>query len=141
MNSETLLLQIAAESPDLPGHAGDLLRARLAQQAALGLMMDIQLAHARSREAVVTGARMALRCGALLLRVPACDLDRVLRVSSIGPQAAIEYVKLADDHPNLARIAVKRRGRIGEAQAMDLLKGTQTASPWANLQALIRMQT
>ncbi|GEM_PF-4468598 len=125
MNSEKYLLQIAAENPDIPGKAGDVLRAHLAERAALGLMRDIQLAHCRARETWVNRATAELRCGALLLTVPAGDLERVLRVADLPAQTALEYTRKAVGHPELASIAKRRFGRITEAQALSVLQDAQ----------------
>lgn len=122
MDNEKYLLWIAAESPDIPGKAGDVLRAHLAEQAALGLMRDIQLAYCRARESLVTRAQMELRCGALLLTVPASGLERVLRVADLPAQTAIEYTRKAVDHPELASIAKRRFGHLTEAQALSVLQ-------------------
>ncbi|MDR3452636.1 MAG: hypothetical protein P4L96_07525 [Rhodoferax sp.] len=144
INWDARLLQIAEEHPDASGMAGELLRARLAQQAAHVVTHDLQLAHARAREAVVTGARLSLRCGALLLNAPAGDVAHLLRFAGISPQAGINYTHMALGHPELARISAKRFGRISEAQALHLLRGERSdglADPVTALRSLHELQS
>ncbi|MDR3453787.1 MAG: hypothetical protein P4L96_13475 [Rhodoferax sp.] len=144
INWDARLLQIAEEHPDASGRAGELLRARLAQQAIHGLTHDLHLAHARAREAVVTGTRMALRCGALLLKAPAGEVATLMRVAGITPQAGEHYMHMALGHPELARISAKRFGRISEAQALHLLWGEQSdglADPVTDLMSLHELQS
>lgn len=135
MQTDKLLRDLARDDPQIPGQAGDVLRARLAQQAASDLIQDIHLAHARSREAVVTGARMALRCGALLLQAGG-EWAPTLRAAGISEHTGAEYVALALAHPELAAIALRRFGRISEAQALQTLGGGAAAAPAGDLRRL-----
>lgn len=138
-NWQARLTQIAAEHPDAPGKAGAVLRQHLSRQARNDSIRSLQLAHARSREAVVTGARMALRCGALLLDGQGGELAGLLRVAGIRPQAAAQYSALALEYPDLARISVRHNGRITETQALRVLRGAQSdslADPVADLRVL-----
>ena len=66
---ELRMQQLAREHADMAGPTGDKLRATIARHTVAASVRSLQLAHARAREAVVTGARMALRCGALLADV------------------------------------------------------------------------
>ena len=138
-NWNARLLQIAKENPDAPGKAGEILRAALARQAVSQSTHDLQLSHCRTREAVVTGARMALRCGALLLRakatMPANEFAGLLRVACILPEAAEGYMLLAHEHPNLRRQCLRRKGRISESDALNILRGSHDTV--ANLKTLL----
>ena len=136
------LLQIAQENPDTPGRAGELLHDRLARQAAHAFTRDIHLAHARAREAVVTGTRMALRCGGLLLKVPAGEVAALMRGAGITPHAGEDYMRIASEFADLARICTRRNGRISEAHALHLLRGEQSdgaATPVSDLLRLVAL--
>ncbi len=141
-NWESRLRQLAAENPDAPGEAGETLRAVLKRQAAHDLTQALQLSHARSREAVVTSARMALRCGALLLNAPAGELPGLLRAADISTQAAENYMRLALDHPEMQERCLRRNGRITEGEALNLLRPRGESAcphPLADLVALLHL--
>jgi hypothetical protein len=111
----------------IPGEAGERLRSLLRQRAFSFFAQQVQLASARSREAVVTEARQALRCGCLLLQVPASDLPVLLRAACISQETAEAYMLLARKcTKDQRRRLLRRRGRITEDEALDLLRGTQT---------------
>ena len=142
INWDARLLQIAEEHPDAPGRAGELLRARLARQATHGLTHDLHLAHARAREAVVTGTRLSLRCGALLLKAPAGEVATLLRVAGITPQAGEHYMQLASEFAELRKTCERRNGRISENDALHSLRGAPEANspdPVADLLRLVAM--
>lgn len=142
-NWDARLLQIAQEHPNTPGKAGEILRARLRQQAASILTQDLQLAHARAREAVVSGARMSLRCGVLLMKVSADEISTLIRVAGISPEAAGHYAQLAGEFPELHQRCERRNGRISEAEALHLLRGYPNinllSNPVADLRMLLRI--
>lgn len=133
--TDKLLHELAEAHPNLPEAAGDAMRARLAAHAALDLIQDVMLADARAREAVATGARMALRCGTLLLNAGG-DWDRLLRAAGISEQTAAGYVALALAYPEIAAIASRRFGRITEAQALEILRRGDVPAPVDDLRAL-----
>lgn len=133
--ADKLLREVAEGYPDLPDAAGDAMRARLTVHASFDLIQDVMLADARAREAVATGARMALRCGTLLLN-GGRDWDRMLRAAEISEQAAAGYVALALAHPEMAAIASRRFGRLTEAQAREVLGRSYLAGPVADLATL-----
>lgn len=139
LNWNARLLQIAKEHPDATGEAGDRLRETLAQHATSQFTHDLQLSHARTREAVVTGARMALRSGAILLNakatMPAKEFTALLRMTDISTMACNSYMLLALEHPGLGQQCLHRKGRITEADALKILKGSQDTV--ANLKILI----
>lgn len=136
-NWESRLRQIAAEHPDASGKAGEILRSRLRQQEAHELKQDVSLAHARAREAVVTGTRMALRCGALLLKAQPEELPGLLGAAGIQPQAAQSYLSLAQQAAyELRQRSLHRRGKITEQEALHALRGSLTPDPVADLRAL-----
>ncbi|MDD5365330.1 MAG: hypothetical protein PHR30_08320 [Gallionellaceae bacterium] len=121
------LMQIANENPDASGEIGERLRAHVKAHVRQQLIQDVQLSHARAREAIVTGARQAFRTGALLLTAPRGDLLTLLRAAGISTRAASEYIRLALAATSEQRQrCLRRRGRITESEAMGLLHGTQT---------------
>lgn len=134
------LMQMAREQPDAPGEIGERLRAHIQAHARLELIGEIHLLHARTREAVVKGARLALRTGALLLTVPRDELPGLLRAAGISPVAASEYLRLTLATTDEQRQrCLRRRGRISESEALNLLHGTGTdraLSPSDSLRAL-----
>jgi hypothetical protein len=70
---------------------------------------------------------MSLRCGALLLTAPRGDLLTLLRAAGISTRAADKYIRLAlAATGEQRRRCLRRRGRITESEAMDLLHGTGT---------------
>ena len=75
--------QLAREHADMAGPTGDKLRATIARHAVAESVRSLQLAHARAREAVVTGTRMALRCAALLADVPPSNLAYCARIACL----------------------------------------------------------
>lgn len=132
---DKFLREMTEAHPDLPGTASDAMRARLAAHAAFDLIQDVMLADARTRESVLRGVCMALRCGALLLK-EGHDWTRLLRATGISEQAAAGYVAMALTHPELAAIASRRFGRITEAQAQDILGRSAVTGPVDDLRAL-----
>lgn len=133
--TESLLRTLAETHPDVLGATGDAMRARVAAHAAFDLIQDVMLADARAREAVATGARMALRCGTLLLKGGG-DSDKLLRTAGISEQAAAGYVALALAYPELAEIGSRRFGRLTEAQALETMGRSHAADPVHDLRAL-----
>ena len=147
-NWESRLLQIAQEHPDAPGEAGRLLRHALASRAAFALIQDLNLAHACAREAVVTGTRMVLRCGGLILRSRPETRAALLRSAGVDLQAAEHYMRLAGLAPELRARCDRRRGRIAETEAINLLRSGGTLEgdqvgilpdPVTNLRALVQL--
>lgn len=129
MSTSDNLLKACADAD--PGQLGDRARSRLAEITRADLIQEMHLTHARTRETVVNGTRLSLRCGALLLRDP-----DMARAAGISEEAAAWYLALAFTRPNLAAAATMRRGRISEAQALDLLRGGGQGHPVADLRAL-----
>lgn len=142
-NWNARLLQMAEEHPDAPGRAGEILRARLTQQAVDTLTHDLQLAHARAREAVVTGVSMSLRCGALLLQAPAGEFATLIRAADISSEAARHYAQLALKFPELRKRCERRNGRISEIEALYFLRDNPEArlpaDPVTDLRALLQL--
>lgn len=141
-SSDKLLKDLARDDSQILGARAEAMRARIARQASADLIQAVHLAHARAREAVVAGARMSLRCGALLLKGGG-DWAGLLRATGISEQAAASYVALALAYPELAAIASHRRGRITEPQALAALVAMGydgTADPVAHLRALRGLQ-
>lgn len=134
-NWEARLIEIAEEA----GETGDRLRAVLKRREFSIFAQQVQLASARSREAVVTGARQALRCGSLLLQVPPCDLPAMLRPACISQVNAEAFMQLAQGSTEeQRRRLLRRRGNITEGEALDLLRGTQ-AGVTDNLLTILRL--
>jgi hypothetical protein len=140
MQADKILSEIARDDLQLPGAVGDAMRARMADQASADLIQDVLLAHARARESIVTGARMALRCGALLLKTGG-DWAPLLRATGISEETAADYVALALTYPDMARTVLQRLGRVTEAQALGMLQGEPAASPVDDLRALRGLQS
>jgi hypothetical protein len=139
------LRQIADEHPEAPGELGEKLRAVLVGRASTVLMRDIQLAHCRVREAVITGMRQSLRCGSLLLQAPG-DLAGLLQAAGITPQAAIACTQLAlRCTADQRRRSLRRRAVITEEEALvmlESLRGSEEdgSDPLSNLEALSRIR-
>ncbi len=124
-NWQLRMQQIASEHADMGGPTGDKLRAAIARHTVAESLRSLQLAHARAREAVVTGTRMALRCGALLGDVPPSCLAQSLRIACISDMTAASYLGLAQSFPDLAAMCARLNGRISEMQALQVLEGLQ----------------
>ena len=131
-NWNARLLQIAKDNADLSGTVGDKLRSSLARYANVDKCRALELAHARAREAVVTGTRMALRCGAILNETPASDLPFLLRVTGVSDKASTNYARIAQEFPVLSQLCARRNGRITERQALQVLQAIES-DPMLNL--------
>ena len=131
--------QLAREHAEMAGATGDKLRATIARHPVAESVRSLQLAHARAREAVVTGARMALRCGALLGDVPSSNLAYCARIACLTEIEVARYRALAQSFPDLAATCARRNGRISEMQALQVLDRAQPDTV-AALMALARGQ-
>lgn len=142
-NWNARLLQIAMDHADAPGKAGEILRARLAQHAFSTFSHDLQLAHARAREAVVTGVRMSLRCGVLLMQAPASEIATLIKSAGIMPEVAKRYEQMASRCPKLWDRCERRSGRITEGEAFYVLRGDHEpqlpADPRSDLRTLLQL--
>ena len=125
-NWEFRLRQIASEHANMAGPTGDRLRATIAHHQISESVRAMQLAHCRAREAVITGVRMALRCGALLAEVQPAALESAARIACMSDIDVAGYLALAQSFPELAAICARRNGRIDEAQAMRVLDTAQS---------------
>jgi hypothetical protein len=120
-NWESRLQQIAREHADMAGPTGERLRATIARHTVAESVRSLQLAHARAREAVVTGTGMALRCGALLGDVLPAQMALTLRIACLSDMTAASYLGLAQSFQDLAATCARRNGRISEIQALRVL--------------------
>lgn len=144
MDWDARLSMIAKEMSDADGPVGDQLRARLARHSSIELALDIQFAHARARQAVVTGVQMAHRCGTLLFKAPAGEMASWIQMTGISPSTAKHYLSAALAFPELCHITERRRGKITEAQALAFLRGGQLSEqrqsdPVTDLRALLKL--
>lgn len=141
-NWQARLLQIAREHAELTGDVGDLLRATIQQHEKQDRLLDVITAHGRVRETVITGVRMALRCGSLLLKMPPEELPGLLRAASISPQAAERYRVMAEKAGHeLRQRCIRRRGKITEQEALHALRISLNPDPVTALLALDEVQS
>ena len=142
-NWNARLLQVAKEHPDAPGKTGEMLRARLAQHAFGTFSHDLQLAHARAREAVLTGVRMSIRCGVLLTQAPSSEVATLIRSAGIPLDVAKHYEQMALGCPELWQRCEHRNGRITETEALGALRGNPNfcspTDPVADLRKLLSL--
>ena len=125
MDNENFLCEIAKDAQEA-GVVDERVQTVLRRKASFDLFMQVNLAHSRSREAVVKGTRQALRGGCLLQQVPYADLPGLLRSTGISQHTAEAYIQLAErcSEEQRGRL-LRRRGRISEDEALELLKGTR----------------
>ena len=130
INWELRLQQLAEENPDAANELGGALRKALREKERNRFNHDLAVAHGRARESVVTGVSMSIKCCDLLLTAKASLSDKeystLLRITSISDDAANAYIQLATACPELRKICSRRKGRISETEALNLLNGRQT---------------